>query len=223
MESQNGAFGFHCLLLLPLVLAVPYRRWPWSARAAFWLSMAAALILLVAQPVLRYLYPALLLSAVALAVPVAESTGRFRRAVIGCAALVWILNLFFFSSAGWYQRDFFMNPLRPKALEDYETAWNPEHRFAAWLDAAEPHATVATLTKNISNIAYFTGTVYTNNWQSGDAGLTLREAPTEDAVLKFAHDHSIHWFVGFTAESRLDNPTAPAQRFFRRYTTDALV
>jgi hypothetical protein len=223
LTCQNGAFGFQTLLLLPLVLAVPYRRWPWAARAAFWLSIAAAPILLLAQPIMRYLYPALVLSAVALAVPLAESAGLFRWAVIGCTSLVWILNVFFLTSAGWCDREFLLNPFNPQEAENYETVWAPEHRLATWLEAAEPHATVATLTSDRMPVAYFTGRVYTNNWWSGDDGIPLGSAPNENAILKFAHDHAIHWFVGYTAESGQDDPNAPAQRFFRLYTTDALV
>jgi len=222
-EFQNGAFGFQTLLLLPLVLAVPYRRWSGAARAAFFLSVAAAPVLLLVQPILRYLYPALVLSAIAIAVPLAESAGLFRWAVIGCTALVWILNLFFFASAGWYHKDFAFNPFTPQETEDYEATWAPEHRFATWLEAQEPHATVAMLGNELAAIAYFTGRPYMMHWWSGDDGLPLNKAPDEDAILKFAHDHGIHWFVGYTAESGTEDPNMPAQRFFRRYTTDALV
>ncbi|MGD0002036.1 MAG: hypothetical protein ABSE21_18215 [Bryobacteraceae bacterium] len=223
MECKDGAPGFQCLLLLPLVLAIPYRRWPWSARAAFWLSMAAALILLVAQPVLRYLYPALVFSAIAIAVPLAESAGLFRWAVIGCTSLVWILNLLFSPAAGPYHKDFALDPFRPQETVDYESYWVPEHRFATWLDAAEPHANVGMLNYDFASIAYFTGRPYMMHWWSGDGGLPLKNAPNEDAILRFAHDHAIHWFVGYTAESGQENPNTPAQRFFRLYTTVALV
>ncbi len=223
MEAQNGAFGFQSLLLLPLALAIPFRRWSLAARAAFWLSIAAAIALLLAQPFLRYLYPALALSTVALAVPLAESAGLFRWTVIGCASLAWLLNLYFFSAAGWYQKTFMLDPFTSQEAEDYETAWVPEHKFATWLDAVEPHATIATLTPDLASIAYFTGRTYTAHWFSADDGARLKFAPNEDAILKFAHDHSIHWFVGFTPESGRDKPDSATQRFFRLYTNDVLV
>ena len=86
MEAQNGAFGFQTLLLLPLVLAIPYPPLVRHARAAFWLSSPLPWSCCSPMPILRYLYPALALSAVALAVPLAESAGLFRWAMIGCAA-----------------------------------------------------------------------------------------------------------------------------------------
>ncbi len=223
IEAQNGAFGFQTLLLLPLVLAVPYRRWTRDARAAFWLSLAAAVVMLLAMPHLRYLYPVLALSAVALAVPLAHSAGSFRWAAIGCTVLVWILNLSFLTSAGWYHKDFLLNPFNPQEAEKYETAWVPEHKFANLLNALEPRATIETFMTGIAPVAYFTGRPYSKAWYSWDSYYTLSFAPNEEAIFNFTHQHAIHWFVGYTAESGVEDPSAPDQRFFRRYTTDVLV
>ncbi len=219
-ESQDGGFGFQALLLLPLVLAIPYRRWPQATRAPFWLAVAATPAVLLSVPHLRYLYPPLAFSTLALAIPIAEGTLRFRRAAVACAGLVWILNLAFLPSSSSYQKDFMLNPFKPEAAQVYQRNMAPTDALADYVNLVQPGTAVATLDCEVTQIARFTGPTYMNNWHSARGRIGLTAARSEDDILNFARANGIHWFTGCRAgapESKTDSIT---QQFLRRYTTD---
>lgn len=219
-EGQDGGFGFQALLLLPLALAIPYRRWPRAARAPFWLAVAVTPATLFLVPHLRYLYPALAFSTLALAIPLVEGTARFRRAAIGCTILVWILNLAFLPSSNFYQRDFLLNPFKAGALQVYQQSMAPSKAIAEYVNLVQPGVAVATLDCETGQIAYFTGPVYMNHWHNDKGRIGVGMARNEDDILAFARANGIHWFTGCRATARDVHPDAPTQRFLRRYTVD---
>jgi 4-amino-4-deoxy-L-arabinose transferase-like glycosyltransferase len=219
-ENQDGGFGFQSLMLLPLALAIPYRRWPQAARAPFWLAVAAALAALWSVPHLRYLYPPLAFSALALAIPLVLGAPRFRQAAVACAGLVWILNLLFLPSSNSYHRDFLLNPFRADAARVYQRDMAPLDPLANYVNLVQPGAAVATLDCEVSGIAYFTGMTYMNNWHSGKGRVALGLAKSEDDILSFARKNGVHWFAGCRTDATEANPDSVAQRFLRRYTTD---
>ena len=109
LEGQNGALGFHYLLLLPLGVLLVGRRWPYAG----WVAGATAAVGLAAtsahQANLRYAYAAFPL----LMVFAAAALSRLRaldlalyRAVL-CASLAALgLNLYFLPSSGWWHKGF---------------------------------------------------------------------------------------------------------------------
>lgn len=219
-ESQDGGFGFQSLLLLPLALAIPYRRWPQASRAGFWLAVATAPFVLLSVPHLRYLYSPLVFSTLALAIPLTFGEPRFRRAAVACGGLVWMLNLFFLPSSSYYHKDFVLNPFKSDAALVYQRNMAPSDALANYLNLVQPGTSVATLDCEVLEIAYFTGPTYTNSWHSGRARVPLGSAGSEDAILKFAHDNGIHWFTGCRTGSTEARPDSITQRFLRRYTTE---
>jgi hypothetical protein len=220
-ESQNGGFGFQSLLLLPLVLAIPYRRWPRASRVPFWLAVATAPFVLLSLPHLRYLYSPLVFSTLALAIPLTLGAPRYRQAAVACAGLVWMLNLFFLPTSSYYHKDFLLNPFRSDAARTYQTNMAPLDSLANYLNVVQPGAGVATLDCETSQIAYFTGPTYMNNWHSGRGRAPLGSARTEEDILAFAHENGIHWFTGCRAGAVEAKPDSVTQRFLRRYTSDA--
>lgn len=219
-EDENGGFGFQALLLLPLALAIPYRRWPQVARAPFWLAVGASPTILLSVPHLRYLYPPLAFSTLAVAIPLAQGTPRFRRAVVACAGLAWILNLVFLPSASPYHRDFMLNPFKSDAAELYQRKMAPTDALANYVNLVQPGGAVATLDCDTTQIAYFTGPTYMNNWHSGKGRQGLGSATDEDGILKFARENGIRWFTGCRTGLPEAKPDSIAQRFLSRYTID---
>jgi len=219
-ECQDGGFGFQALLLLPLALAIPYRRWPRAARAPFWLAVAATPVILLSVPHLRYLYAPLAFATLALAIPLAEGTPRFRRAAVACAGLVWMLNIVFLPSSSFYQKDFLLSPFKPGALETYERNMVPAKALAEYVNLKQPGVAVATLDCENSQIAYFTGPVYMSNWHSYKGRIGLSLARNEDDILNFARANGIHWFTGCRPDASGYDPNSAVQRFLNRYTID---
>ncbi len=219
-ESQDGGFGFQALLLLPLVLAVPYRRWPQATRAPFLLAVITTPFVLLGTPHLRYLYPSLALSTLALAIPIAEGTPRFRRAAVLCAGFVWILNLAFLPSSNGYQKDFVLNPFNSEAANLYRRNMAPMDALANYINVVQPGTAIATLDCNVAEIAFFSGATYMNNWHSGRGRIGLSSAKNEADILRFARENGIHWFTGCRAGSTEARPDSVTQRFLLRYTTD---
>lgn len=219
-EGQDGGFGFQALLLLPLALAIPYRRWPLTTRAPFWLAVAATPLVLLSVPHLRYLYPPLAFSTLALAIPIAEGTPRFRRAAVACAGLVWILNLAYLPSSNSYQKDFMLNPFNSGAGQIYQRNMAPLDALANYVNLVQPGAPVATLDCGVTQIADFTGPVYMNNWHSGRGRSGLGSARNEGDILNFARENGIHWFTGCRAGALESKPDSVTQQFLQRYTTE---
>ena len=219
-EGQAGGFGFQSLLLLPLAFAIPYRRWPRTSRAPFWLAVAAASAVLLSVPHLRYLCPALVFSTLALANPLTSGTPRFRQAAVACAGLVWMLNLFFLPSSSYYHRDFLLNPFRADAAQVYRRNMAPLDSLAGYVNLVQPGTAVATLDCEVGQIADFTGPVYMNNWHSGRGRVPLGSARSADDILNFARENGIHWFSGCRTGAPEAKPDSVTQRFLARYTTD---
>jgi hypothetical protein len=219
-ESQDGGFGFQSLLLLPLALAIPYRRWPRTSRAPFWLAVGTASVVLVSLPYLRYLYVPLAFSTLVLAIPLALGTPRFRQAALACAVLAWSLNLFFLASSSYYHKDFLLNPFKSDAAQVYQRNLAPLDSLASYVNLVQPGMAVALLDCEVGEVAYFTGPTYMNNWHSGKGRVPLGSAKSEEDILNFARDNGIHWFTGCRIGAVEAKPDSVAQRFLRRYTTD---
>ncbi len=219
-ESQDGGFGFQSLLLLPLALAVPYRRWPRAARAPFWLAVITAPCVLLSVPHLRYLYAPLAFSTLALAIPLALGEPRFRRVAVACAGLVWALNLFFLPSSSFYHKDFLLNPFKADAAQIYQRNMAPSDSLANYVNLVQPGTAVATLDCEVVQIAYFTGPTYMNSWHSGRGRVPLGSTRSEADILEFARANGIHWFTGCRTGSSEAKPNSIAQRFLQRYTNE---
>jgi hypothetical protein len=182
--------------------------------------VAATPVILLSVPHLRYLYPALAFSSLALAIPLVEGTPRFRRVAIMCAGVVWILNLAFLPSSNFYQRDFLVNPFKAGALQLYQQNMAPSKAIAEYINLVQPGVAVATLDCEAGQIAYFTGPVYMNHWHSDRGRIGMGLARNEDDILAFARANGIHWFTGCRTSARDAKPDSATQRFLSRYTID---
>jgi hypothetical protein len=178
---------------------------------------------LLAVPHLRYLYPPLAFSTLALAIPLALGAPRFRQAAVACAGVVWILNLFFLPSSNYYHRGFLLNPFRSDAAQFYQRNMAPLDPLANYVNLVQPGTAVATLDCEVGEIAYFTGPTYMNNWHSGRGRVALGSARNEDDILSFARDNGIHWFTGCRTGAPEAKPDSVTQRFLGRYTTDVFI
>ncbi len=114
MEGQDGAFGFHLLLLVPLALASLFFVRDWMLRSSLLLGMGGALMIGATLPNARYFYPVMPM----LTLGVAAAFAALRRidrnllvAVCGASMVALFLNLYFIHTADWMHRDFFTPPL----------------------------------------------------------------------------------------------------------------
>ncbi len=164
-EGQPGAAGFQYLLLLIPALLTLRKRFPLLLMAS---GASVCLILLIALPNLRYLYPALPLLSIAIGNILAEWP------VIGTWVLVGVtvLNLWFLPASGWYHRDF--AHFKHAQAQDYVEHAAPIRLLIDHLNRTEPGRSVALFTGDA--IAGLNAPAYTNTWHSEAYWSRVREA-----------------------------------------------
>jgi hypothetical protein len=128
-EGMDGSLGFQYLLLVPfgLLAAIVVKR-----RTAAMPALIAAtglVVVLIALPNLRYMYPEMALFAVPFAAFLAWLSANRRWLYLASLTFVTAcigLNIWFFPSAGWYQKDFYAkNPFSPVGREAYLRDYAP--------------------------------------------------------------------------------------------------
>jgi hypothetical protein len=164
-EGQPGAAGFQYLLLLTPALVTLRKRFPWLLAAS---GILVSLVLLIALPNLRYLYPALPLLSLAIGNVLVEWP------VLGTWALVGItaLNLYFLPASGWYHRDFAF--FKHAQAREYVEHAAPIRSLFDHLNRTEPGKPVALFTGDA--IAGLNAAAYTNTWHSEAYWSRVREA-----------------------------------------------
>ena len=164
-EGQPGAAGFQYLLLLVPALLTLRKRLPWLLVGA---ATLAGLVLLIALPNLRYLYPVLPLLSLAIGNILVEWP------LLGTLALVGItmLNLYFLPASGWYHRDFAF--FKHAQAQQYVDRAAPIRSLFDHLNRTEPRRPVALFTGDA--IAGLNAPAYTNTWHSEAYWFRVREA-----------------------------------------------
>ena len=210
LESQNGALGFHYMILLPVALCLLGRGWPYQARLA---GVTAALGLILnfsSQSNLRYAYPALPLLMVALA----AALGRLRaldpalhRAVLAASVAALGLNLYFLPASGWYHKEFTLFEMGVHA---------PVRQIVDYLNRRHPGAAVAFFETN--QVAGLRGRSYANNWHSQAFLRRLRGVSSAGDFSQLARELDIRFFVAPTPNSGIDVAEVPVSDFLPRYT-----
>jgi len=205
LEGQAGAPGFHWLLALPLIALV-------AARGRFgraqWMCLAVALaffvLVFVQQAYLRYLLPALLVMAAAVAWALADLPDRrATRIAVGIGACLLIaLNLRFMYSGSWYhatvcRRCAFDASARHAYIARYATL----RVVAEWLTEHLPDAHVGFFVLNDASPAGYTGYSRGGNWHDLAAFDALVQARTADDVAVIARRFGLtHVVVRVNAE-----------------------
>ncbi|MGH9721192.1 MAG: glycosyltransferase family 39 protein [Bryobacteraceae bacterium] len=211
-EGQHGGLGFQYFLFLPLALIWVRRGSPFLFHAALGVALAGSGVVFLSTPNLRYIYPALFLSTIALA----PLLGAFRPAAIA-AAVITGLNIYCLGTSGWYHKDFLPNAvLKPREVEDYLRFHAPERRLIDVLNAIGVRAPVAFLEGN--KIAGLRVTAYSNTWHCVWFERALAGADSPEAVLRIAREHRIRYFIA--PRANLGVELRPVLRaFLDQYTT----
>jgi hypothetical protein len=170
-EGQAGGAGFqYFLLLLPAAIFVRRR----TARLSLAIGGAAAILLLIFLPNLRYLYPALPMFSIA----IGELLDRWPRAAFGAFTLVAALNAWFLGASGWYHKDFAI--FRKAQLSSYVASAVPERELIDRLNREAPGQPAAFFSSGA--VAGLNGIAFTDSWHTNDYWERLRAAQTSAGV-----------------------------------------
>jgi hypothetical protein len=196
-ESQDGAFGFQYLLLLPVVLfgIALVNRGPAISGAA--VAIGAALLVLYFQPNARFCYAALPL----LLVPVAAllswlaSHGRAAYNVLAaCLVAATGLNLYFLPASGWYQKDFYMRASFSRGARDrYIRESIPVRKVLTDFYATHPAVPIFLAAED--DLADATGPVYLTSWHQFPIQDQLRHATGMQQTLQLLRHWGVQYFV----------------------------
>jgi len=197
MEGQDGSFGFHWLLLLPLSVLLLRRDWPYLGRTALAASLLFSILTFATTSYLRYLYPALPLFMIAIAAAFSRMRtldGALYRTGLGLAVAAVLLNVYFLPSSGWYHKDFYLNTLfRPEEARHYIRASAPERELVEYLNLRYPHEPVCFLQTN--KIAGLLGMAVTNTWHTDSFAHRIRSLKTYEEFAQLFRDFGIRSFI----------------------------
>lgn len=221
LESQNGAFGFHYFLLLPLSLILFRRTWPYVACISLPVSIAFCILILAGQPNLRYVYPALPLFTLAIAAmlrELRENRIALYRAVIAASFVVLFLNLYFLPSAGWHHKGFYLFGARE--VEEYLDRSAPSRRLIEYINLKRPDGPVAFF--ETSQTAGLKTAALTNSWHTDAYLRRLHSAGSPEDYLDLVNELGVGYFVAPTEESGILIRHVPIRTFLARYTVPEL-
>lgn len=212
LEAQDGGWGFHYLLFVPLAVLLLRRRSSYAEWAALGVALPFAALTLAVQPNARYLYPALPLFTVlaAGAISSAREAGVWRyRALLATAVVLSLLNLWFLPASGWYHKDFFLSPLhRPADTERYLDASAPVRRLVAHLNEKHPDQPVVFV--ETGQIAGLRGRAYTASWHHHDFDRRLRSVASPRECARLMEELGVRHFVGPADLSQVSLPSLRA-------------
>jgi 4-amino-4-deoxy-L-arabinose transferase-like glycosyltransferase len=184
LESQNGGWGFHYFLFVPLVLLVWRRGVPGVVVLCALVGTAFFVTAYWITSNLRYLTPSLPLFTVCIAWAFSRLTDHrwLARGVMAVAGVCFGMNMAFLAASGWYHRDFFLNPLDPSQRVAYLERSAPERLMIERLNSAYPEEPVIFVGTNAT--AELTGKAYSTSWHHYGFERRLRECPELEACLE---------------------------------------
>jgi glycosyltransferase involved in cell wall biosynthesis len=197
-EGQDGSFGFQYLLLLPLAVAalVVGKRRP--AVMAAVVGLGAGLIIFASVPNARYVYcvtPVIIAAAAAALSWTAARQRYVYRATLAALAAATAFNLWFFPSAGWYNKDFYLShlfsPLRAsRSLQEVA----PYRSVVRRLEREHPGESV--LLVGDEDMADVNGDGVPCSWHSTSFYDRLLETGRLSDMVRLMQQHGVRYFVG---------------------------
>ena len=203
IEGQDGALGFQYFLLLPALIVLWNRRTP-GALIAF--ALAGAAISFVSLPNIRYLYPALPLLSIGFAWLLAEipAISVIVVALIG-------LNLYFFTSAGWYDKDFAV--FTRAQWNEYMRISGPQRELVAILNRTAPGEPVAFVRGGA--IAGLHARGYSDTWHTYRFWRRMIESEEPAQVAQEFREYGIKYVI---TPIPVDSPFEIVRRFITEWT-----
>jgi len=205
IEGTDGAAGFQYFLLLPVGLIVTIWRRQTAALLVAAVALSALFLGFGQMSYLRYLYPALLVLMVPMALWVEEQNRRsgFQKwFAYGVVAVVGLLNILFQASAGWYHRDFVWNQIwNPEGAAEYVRSFAPARNMVEALNRIAPGEPA--LFCQYDHIAGLAGPAYTTNWHTYHRNRDLLNSLEAIDVLQFLDKNHIR-YIASPAKAALD-------------------
>lgn len=220
LESQDGALGFHYLLLAPLSLLLLGRNWPRAGWAALVISLVFFLANFAAQSNVRYLYPILPLWMLLIGLTAAAlrvSDPAWYRVVCATACAVAALNLWFLPASNWYHKDFrWLAPRDPAAADRYLETTAPVRKLVSYLNRVHPNSPAVFL--ETSQIAGLRARAYSNQWHSDAFLRRLRALNSPREMLDLARQLGVRHFIAPAPASGFTITEVAAERFLAEFT-----
>lgn len=188
-ESPGGGFGFQWLALMPATVYAFIRRRDAVMRAALALGAAEIVVIFFGQPYIRYMYAALLLWT--LAIGRASESAQWKWLM----AAVCGLNLLYFANAGWYHRDFIIDPVfETKRMARYEAESAPLKPLIEYANRELPGEDIAFITLEGAGRLHARAWVHT--WHGGFFAEEIRRARTAAQAREALESREIKYWIG---------------------------
>ena len=200
-ESQNGAFGFQYLLLIPLALVALLAARHYAARTAAAVALAAGAIIMATQPNARYVYAALPLFVISFGALLARFAVQQRwmtRALLAAAVIFVGLNVCFEAASGWYHKHFYSVSLfRPNGRDLYLRETAPMRDVSQRFRRARPLAPVLLVTEN--DLTDAGDRVYEYEWHQYAVWKRIATVQSVSALREFFASLGIRYFIAHRA------------------------
>ena len=176
------------------------------------IGLGGSVVILLTQPNLRYLYPALpllhvVIAQIFVAVPFVPSL-----LVWTYFATVFGINTYLFPTSNWYNKDFYSSPLfTARGRHAYLSDTEPRRLLIE--DMQKKHPGDAVLMFDNSLIAGFRTAVYRYHWHDQATFWQIEPSTTTDDVLAFVARYNVRQFLLPVNPSELQSPVI--QRFER--------
>ncbi len=188
-ESPGGGFGFQWLALLPATVFTFIRRRDPVMRAALALGAAEVVVIFFGQPYIRYMYAALLLWTLAIGKATEKPSWRWLMAAV-CG-----LNLLYFANAGWYHRDFIIEPLtEPAKMAAYAAESAPLNPLIDYANRELPDQSIAFISQD--GAGRLQARAWVNTWHGGFFADELRKVNTIADARKLLESRRIQYWIG---------------------------
>ena len=189
VEGQDGAFGFQFLLFLPLLPLMMVKRRPFPEWRTLAVVLASSILILSFAPHMRYLYPAMALATILIALILSE-LGRVGIVLsVACVAA----NLCFLPAASWIHKDFALNPFDAKAVDKFMTVGAPTRKLIAYMNGQ--HAGAPVLFLETLEVAGLRAKEYSNSWHHASFLKRLSGAEYPNGLARLFAENNIRFFI----------------------------
>ncbi len=189
VEGQDGAFGFQFLLFLPLLMVSMVKQRPFPEWRTFAVVLMSSIVILSFAPHMRYLYPAMALASILIALLLRELG---RTGVVLCVACV-AANLYFLPAASWIHKEFALNPFDRNAMDRFLTASAPTRKLIDYMNSKHPGQPVLFL--ETLEVAGLRAKEYTNSWHHSGFLKRLGEAEYPGGLARLFAECGLRYFI----------------------------
>ncbi len=209
-EGENGSFGLQYLVLLPVGLVLLFRRRNYTAWTAAAIGIGGSIIILLTQPNIRYLYPALpflhvVIAQVFIALPLVPSL-----LIWTYFAVIFGLNTYLFPTSNWYNKDFYSSPLlTARGRRNYLAETEPRRLLIEDMGWKHPGEVVLMFDETL--ITGFRSPVLRYHWHDQTTFWQIAPSTDTNDLLTFIAKHDVRQFLMPANYGALESPVI--QRF----------